>query len=144
MTYLIKSKIFHTEMFYCENVFCHKCLFCGYHINSTFFVARLIWYYLMELRVRMLLTQIRSYCGLRKYYDYKFISLFISHVRCNHFIPDHHNGFMNSRSTISKLAVFSRFLYENLDYRGLIDALYIYFSKTFSTFNHKILLKNCL
>lgn len=55
-------------------------------------------------------------------------------------ISIHQHGFMNKRSTISNLAVFSQYLCEALDDKKQVDVAYTDFSKAFDKISHSILL----
>lgn len=66
------------------------------------------------------------------------------YLSAKNLISIYQHGFMNSRSTISNLAVFSQYLCETLDSRGQIDVVYTDFSKAFDKIGHNILLQKLL
>ncbi|KAJ8728440.1 hypothetical protein PYW08_016825 [Mythimna loreyi] len=55
-------------------------------------------------------------------------------------LPEQH-GFVQQRSTISNLLIFSDFLFKNIDKRMQVDAVYTDFKKAFDKVDHEILLK---
>lgn len=57
----------------------------------------------------------------------------------NSIIPEQH-GFVKRRSTTSNLLIFANFLFENVDRRLQIDAVYTDFKKAFDKVDHEILL----
>lgn len=54
-------------------------------------------------------------------------------------IPEQH-GFVQRRSTVSNLLIFSNYLFENMDRRLQVDAVYTDFQKAFDKVDHLILL----
>lgn len=57
----------------------------------------------------------------------------------NSIIPEQH-GFVKRRSTTSNLLIFANYLFENVDKRLQIDAVYTDFKKAFDKVDHEILL----
>lgn len=55
-------------------------------------------------------------------------------------ISPHQHGFMESRSTITNLAVFSQYVASALDNHGQIDVIYTDFAKAFDRIDHGIIL----
>ena len=60
------------------------------------------------------------------------------HIRIS--ISEHQHGFVQSRSTVTNLSLFSNFVTDVIDQGGQVDVIYTDFSKAFDKVNHEILL----
>lgn len=90
-------------------------------------------------------TDINNYRPINKYkvfakmLDYMVFSKLYPYFR-KYIIPNQH-GFLDGRSTVTNLSVYSEFILENLNLGKVVDSIYIDFTRAFDLVNLNLLIK---
>lgn len=90
-------------------------------------------------------TDINNYRPINKYKVFAKMFDYLVYIKSypyfRKFITPHQHGFLEGRSTVTNLTVYSEFIHDNLNLNKVVDSIYIDFTRAFDLVNLNLLVR---